>query len=99
MFDFLKLVSFEELDSFNYESDNDGSDSGSAGTCNFTFCFDESVGRVCESVGRVCGVGSIVFVLTGIKSIGGVVQLVVFVPKVFEFKGGRLIEIFCRSKS
>ena len=47
------------------ESDDDGSDSGSAGMCDFTFRFedsvgraDNSVGRVDDSVGRVRGVGS-----------------------------------------
>ena len=37
----------------NDESDDDTSDSGSAGTCDFTFHFDESVGRVGDSIGRV----------------------------------------------
>ena len=67
----------------------------------FTFRFDESVGSdgdsvgcVGESVGRVSGVGSGVFVPTGIDSIGGIVLLVVFLPKGVEYKGGRLIEIF-----
>ena len=50
------------------ESEDDGSDSGSVGTCNFSFRFEESVGRVGDSVGRVdksvgCvrGVGYIIF--------------------------------------
>ena len=69
------------------ESDADGSDSGSAGTCAFPFRFEESIGCVYNSIGRVCGVGSGIFVLTGIKSIGGVIPLVVFVPKGVESKG------------
>ena len=39
-----ELVSFDGLDFFNDDSDDDGSDSGSAGTCNFTFRFDEFFG-------------------------------------------------------
>ena len=84
----------------------DGSDYASADTCAFTFCFYESfgcvgdsVGRVDNSVGCVSGVGSGVFVPTGIDSIGDVVLLVVIVPKGVESKGSRLIEIFWRPKS
>ena len=62
-------------------------------------CVGDSVVRIDKSVGCVIGVGSGIFVLTGIKSIGDVVPLVVFVPKVVESKGGRLIEIFWRPKS
>ena len=76
---------------FDNESDDDGSGSGSPGTCTFPFFSDESVSRVGKYVGHVCGVGSGIFVLTGIESIGDVVPLVVFVLKGFESKGGRLI--------
>ena len=41
------LLSLEESDSINDESDDDRSDSGSSITCAFTFCFDDSVGHVC----------------------------------------------------
>ena len=99
------MLSFYELYFLDDESDNDGSDSGSAGTCAFPFCFDGSVGRVGDSVGRVdesfgcvSNMGSVVFFLTRIESIGDVVLLVVFVPKGFKSKGGRLIEIFWRPK-
>ena len=85
LFDILEFVSFEELDLFDDGSDDDGSV-----TCTFTFCSDESIGSVSD-------VGSIVFIPTGIKSIGDVVPLVVFVPKGVESKGGQLIEIICRS--
>ena len=95
----MELVSFEKLDSLYDESDKDGSGSGSPGTCAFPFRFDESVGSVGGSVSGVSGVGSGVCVPTGIESIGDVVPLFVFVPKVFESKSGRLIEIFCRQKS
>ena len=88
------MVSFEESDSRNDESDNDGSDSGSAGICSFPFRFDESVGRVGDStfhvgdyVGCVSSMGSGVFVPTGIVSIGDFSSLVVFMPKRVESKG------------
>ena len=99
--DLLEMVSFDKSDSFNDEYDNDRSDSGSNGTCDFTFYFDEPVGPVGDSsgcveysVGRVSSVGSGVFVLAGIYSIGGVVPLFIFVPKGVKSKGGLLIETF-----
>ena len=66
---------------FRDDSDDDWSGSGSVGTCNFSFRYDEYVGSVGESVGRVSCVRSGVFVPTEIESIGDVVPLVVFVPK------------------
>ena len=75
------MLSFDELDFFDDESDNDGSGSGSPGTCASLFCSGKSIGSVGESVGRFCGVYSGVFVLTGIKSIRDIVLLVLFVPK------------------
>ena len=44
------LISFNESDLFDDGSDDDGYDSGSAGKCNFPFCFDESVACVGDSV-------------------------------------------------
>ena len=88
------MVSFDKLDSFDDESDNNMSDSGYAGTCAFPFRFDEYVGTVGESIGRVSGVGSGIFFLTGIDSISDIFLLVVFVPKGFKSKCGRLVEIF-----
>ena len=76
---------------FDDEPDNDGSGSGSYGTCAFTFCSG-------NSVGRGIGVGSGVFVLTGIESIGDFVLLVMFVPIGVESKVGWIIEIFSDSK-
>ena len=80
LLDLIQLLSLDESDSLNYESDDYGSDFGSAGMCFFTFCFDESVGHVrycvgCveKYVGRVSDMGSRVFVPTGIDSIGDVV--------------------------
>ena len=95
----LELLSFDELYLFADESDNNGSGSGSPSTCDFPFCSGKSVGSVGESVGCVRRVGYIFFVLTGIKSIGDVVLLVMFVPREVESKGGRLIELFWRPKS
>ena len=83
------------------ESDNDGSESGSVSTCAFRFLFEDYVGPVDDSIGRVdnsvsCvhGVGSGVFFPIGIKSIDDVVPLVVFVPIGVESKCGLLIEMF-----
>ena len=56
------------------ESDNDGSRSGSPGTCTFPFCSG-------NYIGCVSGVGSGVFVPIGIESIDDVFLLVVFVPR------------------
>ena len=68
------LLSFDKLDLFDDESDDDRSGSGFAGTCAFPFCYGNSIVRV--SV-----VGSGVFVPTGIESLGEVVPLVMFVPR------------------
>ena len=84
---------------FGDEYDNDGSVSGSLGTCNFPFCSDKPVGIVEKSVCGVSGVGFGVFVPTGIESIDDVVLLSVFVPRVVESKSSRLIELFLRPKS
>ena len=100
------MLSFDEKDLLVHESDNDGSDSGSADMYPFPFHFDESVdsvgdsvGRVDEYVGCVSGVGSVVIVPTGNESIGAIVPLVVFVSKGVKYKGGGLIKIFWRPKS
>ena len=45
------------------------------------------------------GMGSGMFVPTGINSIGDLVTLVVFIPKEVELKDGQLIEICWRPKS
>ena len=85
------MLSFDKIYLFNDESDNDGSGSGSPGTCDFPFFAGNYVGHVGHIVSGV-------FVLTGIKSIGDVVMLVVFVPRGVKSKGGRLIELFWRPK-
>ena len=54
----------------------------------FSFFNNESVGFVGGLFGCFNGMGSVVIVLTGIKSIGDVVWLVVFVQKVVDSKGG-----------
>ena len=76
------------------ESDNYGYDSGSACTYAFSFRFEEYVGYVDDSVGRIHGMGSGVFVLTGIESNCGVVPLVVLVQIGVKSKGSRIIELF-----
>ena len=92
-------MSFDKLYLSDDESDNDGSGYGSPSTCAFPFCSGKFVGSVGESIGRVRGVGSRVFVPTGIESIGDVVPLFVFVPIGVDSKGGRLIELFWCPKS
>ena len=96
------MLSVDESDLPDDESEGDGSDSGSSGTCVFPFrfedsvgCVDDSVGRVDnsvrhidDSVGRVCGVGSGVFIPIIIESIGDIIPLVVFVPIGVDSKGG-----------
>ena len=99
LIDLLECISFDKLFLFDDESGDGGSGSGSPGTCAFTFCSDKSVGCVYKYFGTVRGVGSGILVLTGIKSIGDVVPLVVFAPKGVESKGGRLIKIFLRTIS
>ena len=77
---------------FDVDSDNDRSVSWLPGTCTFPFFSG-------NYVGRVSGVGSGVFVPTGIKSIGDVVPLVLFVPIGVDSKVDQLIEILPCSKS
>ena len=79
---------------FNYDSENYGSRFGSSGTCAFPFRSGEIVKFSSNSVGRVSGGGSGVFVPTGIESIGDIFLLVVFVPRGVESKDGRLIGSF-----
>ena len=62
------MVPFEELDLLGDEYDDEGSYSGSTVMCAFHFCFDESVGRVGDSVGcvadfvgHVSGIGPRIF--------------------------------------
>ena len=55
LIDLLELLFFDELYVFDDESDDDGSGSGSPGTCTFPFFSG-------KSVGSVSGVGSGVFV-------------------------------------
>ena len=64
LFDLLSLVSFDGLDLFDDESDDDRSGFGFAGTYAFLFYSDEYVGSVRKYVDSVSGVWSGVFVLT-----------------------------------
>ena len=82
--------------------------SGSAGTRDFTFHFEEyvvhvdnyvdrvdnSIGCIDDSIGRVRIVGSSVLVPTENESIGGVVPLFVFISIVLESKSGPFLELF-----
>ena len=79
--DLLYLLSSDKSDLLDDESDNDGSDYGSSGTCAFPFCFD-------NSVGRVSGICFGCFVTIGGKSNYDIVMLVMLVPIVVESKGG-----------
>ena len=92
LIDLLDLLSFDELYLFAGEYDDDGYGSGSPGMCTFSFCSG-------KSVGFVSGVGSGVFFLTRIESIGDVVPFFFSVPIGVKSKGGRLIELFWRPKS
>ena len=87
----LELLSFDELDFSNDESDNDGSGSGSPGTCALSFFSGNSVGCVSD-------VGSGMFFPNGTESIGDVAQLVVLVPRGVDSKVGRLIGSFWSPK-
>ena len=88
--DLLYLLSSDESDFFNDESDDDGSESGSAGTCAFPFCSD-------DSVGHFSGMGTNIFVPTGIESNCDVGTFVLSVLIGVESKGGRLIKMLLRS--
>ena len=74
-------MSLEESDFLYDKSDDDGSDSGSSGTCTFPLRFE-------KSVVRVSALGSGVFVPIGVKSKCEVVTFVVFVPIGVDSKGG-----------
>ena len=95
LFDFLYLLSEDESDSLNDESDKIGYDSGSSGVysfCNFSLSFGDSIGSV--SV-----LGSGVFEPTGVESKGDIFAFDVFVPTGVKSKCGRLIKICLRSNS
>ena len=91
--DFLYLLSLDESDLLNDESDELGSDSGSSGTysfCAFSLCFDHSVGSV-----SLFGCG--IFAPTGVESKGDIFAFDMFVPTRVESRGGRLIKKKLRS--
>ena len=85
------MISFDKLNFFDNESENDGSGSGSPGTFDFPFLSGISVGSADEFIVSVSGVGSGNFVLIEIESVGDFVQLVIFLPREVDSKGGRLI--------
>ena len=82
------LLSSDESDSLYDKYENDGSDSGSAGTCAFTFHFEDFIGCVDDSVGCVCGVDYRFFVPVGFEFYCDIVTLVMFVPIGVNSKGG-----------
>ena len=91
-------MSSKRLYFLDAEYDDDGSDIRYACKCAFPFCFENSVGCVDDSVGRVHGRCSGFFPIR-IESNCDVVPLVVFIPIGLESKGGQLIELFWRPKS
>ena len=89
---FSSFAVIRKSDSLDDESEDGGSDFGSAGTCAFPFHFD-------NSIGHVRGVGSGGFVPKGIESICDIVMLVVIITIGVESKGGQFVEIFWLPKS
>ena len=85
LLDFLYLLSSDKSDSPNYESDDDGSGSGSSGRYSFT-AFSL---RFDKYVGCVSGMGSGVFVPTVVEYKCDIFMFVVFVPIGVKSKGGR----------
>ena len=75
------MLSFDVLDFYDDESDNDEAGYDSIGTCDFPCCSG-------IFVGCVSGIGYGFFALNGIESIGDVVLLVVSVPKGVNSRGG-----------
>ena len=72
LLDLLHLLSSDESDLIDDESDKNGSESRSSGTCSFPFRFD-------DPVGHVSGLGYSVFVPTGVESKCDVFAFVVFI--------------------
>ena len=75
LFDLLYLLSSDESDYLDDESDDDGSDSGSSSTYSF---HDFSL-RFDDYVGSISGLGSDVYVPTGVKFKCDIFTFVVFV--------------------
>ena len=90
LFDFIYLLSSDESDPINDESDDDGSDSGSSGTYYFPNFL-----VVYGSVGSVNGLGSGIFAPTGVESKCLIFVFIVFVPTGVKSKSGRLVKMFC----
>ena len=83
--DLLYLLSLDESDLLDDESDDDWSDYRSSFMCAFYSRFD-------ESFVSVSGVGSGFFVLIGVLSDCDVVVFMVFLRIGVEYKGGQLID-------
>ena len=86
------MVSFDESDLFDYESENDGSESRSSCMCYFILRLD-------NTVGHVSGLGYGVIVPTVVESKCDNFAFFVFVSIVADSKGGQLIKMFWRSSS
>ena len=84
----LYLISSEKSDLLDDESDDDGSDYGSSGTYSFhafSLYFE-------NSIGRVSGLGSGSFVLTGVELKCDIFAFIVLVAIGVNSKGVRLIK-------
>ena len=88
----MSLLSSEECNFPHDESDDDGSESGSYGT----YYFRDFYLRFEDYVVSVSGLGSGAFAQTGVESKFDIFAFDVFVPTGVEYKGGRLIEMFCQ---
>ena len=84
IFDFMYLLSLDESDSLDDESDDDVSDSGSSGT----YYFHALSLRFENCVGSVSGLESVVFVPTALESKYDIFVFVVFIPIGVDSKGG-----------
>ena len=90
LLDVLYLLSSDELDSLDDESDDDESESGYSGTCYFLLRFN-------NSLGRVSGLGSRFLLINRSRFQMWFFSFVVFVPIWVDSKGGRPIKMFWRS--
>ena len=76
--DLLYLLSSDQSYLFDDESDNDGSESGSSGMCSFP---DFSL-RFDDTIGCVSGLGSDIFVPTGVESKCDIFSFVMFMSRI-----------------
>ena len=93
--DFLYLLSSDKSDLIDDESEDDGPDYGSSGT----YIFKYVSLRFDNYVGSASGLGSGVFISTGVDTKCDIFAFDVFLPISVESKVGRLIEVLWRSNS